>query len=293
MERHATLNNTFGIGYLMNRNNAIGMFMGLYIGDALGGPLEFTSPNTGSPVTEMIGGGVHDLSVGEYTDDGAMSSCITNAYLNYKRFAPSAITQNFKQWRNRGAFGTRDRCFDIGTVTSEALVASSNKRPYGGASSYMTDGNGGIMRMAPHILFNHNNRTMAIAEAVAGSIITHGTGSCVAYTAMLAAELYDGAEKADQSLYGKGIDKPDGSVMGCYASAWHSISHTNSFEDAVVHAVNKGGDADTVGAVTGMIAGRLYGYDAIPQRWLDNLFNCDELMSDADKLYDMGSKENT
>ena len=277
----------------MNRNNAIGMFMGLYIGDALGGPLEFTSPNTGSPVTEMIGGGVHDLSVGEYTDDGAMSSCITNAYLNYKRFAPSAITQNFKQWRNRGAFGTRDRCFDIGTVTSEALVASSNKRPYGGASSYMTDGNGGIMRMAPHILFNHNNRTMAIAEAVAGSIITHGTGSCVAYTAMLAAELYDGAEKADQSLYGKGIDKPDGSVMGCYASAWHSISHTNSFEDAVVHAVNKGGDADTVGAVTGMIAGRLYGYDAIPQRWLDNLFNCDELMSDADKLYDMGSKENT
>lgn len=277
----------------MNRNNAIGMFMGLYIGDALGGPLEFTSPNTGSPVTEMIGGGVHDLSVGEYTDDGAMSSCITNAYLNYKRFAPSAITQNFKQWRNRGAFGTRDRCFDIGTVTSEALVASSNKRPYGGASSYMTDGNGGIMRMAPHILFNHNNRTMAIAEAVAGSIITHGTGSCVAYTAMLAAELYDGAEKADQSLYGKGIDKPDGSVMGCYASAWHSISHTNSFEDAVVHAVNKGGDADTVGAVTGMIAGRLYGYDAIPQRWLDKLFNCDELMSDADKLYDMGSKENT
>ena len=277
----------------MTRNNAIGMFMGLYIGDALGGPLEFTSPNTGSPVTEMIGGGVHDLSVGEYTDDGAMSSCITNAYLNYKRFAPSAITQNFKQWRNRGAFGTRDRCFDIGTVTSEALVASSNKRPYGGASSYMTDGNGGIMRMAPHILFNHNNRTMAIAEAVAGSIITHGTGSCVAYTAMLAAELYDGAEKADQSLYGKGIDKPDGSVMGCYASAWHSISHTNSFEDAVVHAVNKGGDADTVGAVTGMIAGRLYGYDAIPQRWLDKLFNCDELMSDADKLYDMGSKENT
>lgn len=275
----------------MNRNNAIGMFMGLYIGDALGGPLEFTSPNTGSPVTEMIGGGVHDLSVGEYTDDGAMSSCITDAYLKYKRFAPSAITQNFKQWRNRGAFGTRDRCFDIGTVTSEALVASSNKRPYGGASSYMTDGNGGIMRMAPHILFNHNNRTMAIAEAVAGSIITHGTGSCVAYTAMLAAELYDGAEKADQSLYGKGIDKPDGSVMGCYASAWHSISHTNSFEDAVVHAVNKGGDADTVGAVTGMIAGRLYGYDAIPQRWLDKLFNCDELMSNADKLYDIGSKE--
>lgn len=271
----------------MQNNNAIGMFMGLFIGDALGAPLEFTDPNTGNPLKDMVGGGVHETAPGEWTDDGAMAMAIADAYIGYKRFAPGAIAQNFKQWKNNGTFGTRNYCYDIGNTTSEALSASSNKRPYGGSCANMTDGNGGIMRMAPHILFNHNNRTMAIADSVAGGLLTHGTGKCVAYSATLAAELYDGGV-ADQKLYGLGLGQDSGSVMGCYASAWHSISHTNSFEDALIHAVNKGGDADTVGAVTGMIAGRIYGYDGIPQRWLDALVQHDTLMATASKLYIMG-----
>ena len=274
----------------MQHNNAIGMFIGLYIGDALGATLEFTEPNTGSPLKDMVGGGVHETSPGEYTDDGAMSNCIAYAYLSYKRFAPGAVAQNFKQWRNSGTYGTRGYCFDIGNTTAEALSASSNKRPYGGSCSLMTDGNGGIMRMAPHILFNHNNKTMAIAESVAGGLITHGTGKCVMYSAALAEELFDGATTGNQDLFDKGIKEESGTVMGCYASAWQSVCATTSFEDAVVHAVNKGGDADTVGAVTGMIAGRIYGYDAIPQRWLDKLMQHDELLAVANKLYDMGNK---
>jgi ADP-ribosyl-[dinitrogen reductase] hydrolase len=274
---------------LMNQNNAIGMFMGLFIGDALGAPLEFTEPNTGNPLKDMVGGGVHETSPGEWTDDGAMSMAIADAYLTYKRFAPGIIAQNLKQWRNRGTFGTRDYCFDIGTTTAEALSASSNKRPYGGSCALMTDGNGGIMRMAPHILFNHNNKTMAIAESVAGGLLTHGTGKCIAYSAALAEELFDGARHGNQTLFDKGIKEESGTVMGCYASAWQSVCATESFEDAVVHAINKGGDADTVGAVTGMIAGRLYGYDSIPQRWIDALVDHDKLLATATMLYNMGN----
>ena len=272
----------------MNQNNAIGMFMGLFIGDALGAPLEFTEPNTGNPLKDMIGGGVHETSPGEWTDDGAMAMAVADSYLTYKRFAPGIIAQNFKQWRNRGTFGTRDHCFDIGTTTAEALSASSNKRPYGGSCALMTDGNGGIMRMAPHILFNHNNKTMAIAESVAGGLITHGTGKCVVYSAALAEELFDGATVGNPALYDKGIKEESGTVMGCYASAWQSVAATSSFEDALIHAVNKGGDADTVGAVTGMIAGRIYGYDSIPQRWLDALVDHDKLLATATMLYNMG-----
>lgn len=273
----------------MQQDNAIGMFMGLAIGDGLGGPLEFTEPNTGTPVREMIGGGVHNLDIGETTDDTAMAMAIADAYLTYKRFAPGVISQNFKQWRNNGTFGTRNYCFDIGNTTAEALSASSNKRPYGGSCSLMTDGNGGIMRMAPHILFNHNNKTMAIAESVAGGLLTHGTGKCVMYSAALAEELFDGATTGNQTLFDKGIKEESGTVMGCYASAWQSVYATKSFEDAVVHAINKGGDADTVGAVTGMIAGRLYGYDAIPKRWIDALVQHDKLLATATMLYNMGN----
>jgi ADP-ribosyl-[dinitrogen reductase] hydrolase len=274
----------------MDRDEALGMMVGLFVGDALGAPLEFTEPNTGTPLTEMVGGGVHNVDPGEWTDDGAMAMAIADAYIGYKRFAPGAIAQNFKQWRNRGTFGTRDHCFDIGTTTADALSASSNKRPYGGSCAFMTDGNGGIMRMAPHIVANHRNKTQAIADSVAGSIITHGTGNCVAYAAQLAAELFDGVTKFDQTLYDKGITEDNGSVMGCYAQAWNSIMSTTSFEDAIVYAVNKGGDTDTVGAVAGMIAGRLYGYVNIPKRWLDVLHQHDHIVDVAHKLYDLGEK---
>jgi ADP-ribosylglycohydrolase len=46
----------------MNQDNAIGIFMGLAIGDALGGPLEFTEPNTGDKLTEMIAGRIYGYS---------------------------------------------------------------------------------------------------------------------------------------------------------------------------------------------------------------------------------------
>lgn len=272
----------------MTLDEARGMFIGLATGDSLGASVEFMEPGTFALHTEMTGGGVHNTSPGEWTDDTAMAVCIADAYIAYKRFAPAAIAQNFRQWRNSGAFGTRNYCFDIGNTTSDALSYSTNKRPYGGSAHFMTSGNGGIMRMAPHVLANHNNKTMAIADSVAGSILTHGSSDCVAYAAQLAAELFDGAVKFDQRLYDKGIDKDNGSVMGCYAQAWNSICSTDNFEDAIVHAVNKGGDADTVGAVTGMIAGRLYGYNNIPKRWLEKLHKHDELLAMADKLYKLG-----
>jgi len=41
------------------------------------------------------------------------------------------------------------------------------------------------------------------------------------------------------------------------------------FEDAVVRAVNLGGDADTIGAIAGGLAGVYWGYEAIPDRWLE------------------------
>ena len=43
---------------------------------------------------------------------------------------------------------------------------------------------------------------------------------------------------------------------------------TDSFEDALIAAVNPGRDADTIGAVCGQIAGAYYGYTTIPERWL-------------------------
>ena len=50
-----------------------------------------------------------------------------------------------------------------------------------------------------------------------------------------------------------------------------NLLNTRSYASAVLTAVNLGRDTDTVGAVTGGLAGLAYGIDAIPPDWLDVL----------------------
>ena len=52
---------------------------------------------------------------------------------------------------------------------------------------------------------------------------------------------------------------------------------TDNFEEALIEAVNLGGDADSIGAVCGQIAGAYYGYSAIPERWLSAIKDREKL----------------
>jgi poly(ADP-ribose) glycohydrolase ARH3 len=57
------------------------------------------------------------------------------------------------------------------------------------------------------------------------------------------------------------------------AAIYSFLAHPDSFEEAVVFAVRLGGDADTIGAMTGAIVGAYHGASAIPERWLAALEN--------------------
>ena len=275
----------------MEKDKAIGMFMGLFIGDALGAPLEFMRPHEFDKVTDMIGGGVHSAEIGEWTDDGAMAMCIADAYKVKEKFAPQEIALNFKTWLKTGHFGTRDYRFDIGRTCFESIEGMSTEQPYAGRTDSRASGNGSIMRIAPVVLANHNKPNTGLGEAIAVSLMTHGNADTVHYITAFVAELY-----ADKQLdeFTHLIDaeydirKGKGSIMYAYNAAWESVDLTFSFQDALILAVNKGYDADTVGAVTGMLAGRHYGYSAIPKRWLNKLMKHDELLKMAETLYEMG-----
>jgi ADP-ribosylglycohydrolase len=64
-----------------------------------------------------------------------------------------------------------------------------------------------------------------------------------------------------------------------------TIRHFNNFEQAMIAAVNHGGDSDSTGAVTGNILGAAVGYDAIPQFFKDDLELHDVILHMADDLY--------
>jgi len=277
----------------MEKDKAIGMFMGLFIGDALGAPLEFMRPHEFDKVTDMIGGGVHSAEIGEWTDDGAMAMCIADAYKVKGKFAPQEIALNFKTWAKTGHFGTRDYRFDIGRTCFEAIENMSTEQPYQGRTDGRSSGNGSIMRIAPVVLANHNKPNIGLGEAIAVSLMTHGNADTVQYMAAFVAELYAG-KQLDEFTHlidaEYDIRKGKGSIMYAYNAAWESVDLTFSFQDALILAVNKGYDADTVGAVTGMLAGRHYGYSAIPKRWLNKLMKHDELLQMAETLYEIGGQ---
>lgn len=65
--------------------------------------------------------------------------------------------------------------------------------------------------------------------------------------------------------------KPTGYVIDTLETALACAYQTHSFEDALIRAVNLGGDADTIGAVLGGLVGAAYGYAQIPERWWNKL----------------------
>jgi ADP-ribosyl-[dinitrogen reductase] hydrolase len=65
--------------------------------------------------------------------------------------------------------------------------------------------------------------------------------------------------------------RASGYIVDTMQTVLHHFFYTDNFEDCLVATVNCGEDADTTGAIVGMLAGALYGVEAIPRRWIDQL----------------------
>lgn len=62
-----------------------------------------------------------------------------------------------------------------------------------------------------------------------------------------------------------------GYVVHTLQTALYDSLTAETAEDAIVAAVNRGGDTDTIGAVTGALAGARFGVDGLPDRWLNHI----------------------
>lgn len=85
----------------------------------------------------------------------------------------------------------------------------------------------------------------------------------------------DSAADSDPHLYGPEIHllHHAGFVRVAYRLAFWHLLHTRSFEDAVIDVVNRGGDADTNGAITGALLGAVYGESGIPPEWRERVLD--------------------
>lgn len=244
---------------------------GLAVGDALGVPVEFMDRNT-FHVTDMTGYGTYNQPKGTWSDDTSMTIATCDSIRELGKIDCKDIYDKFCRWAFSGEYTPDKVTFDIGNATAKALRTGK------GQDDYYSNGNGSLMRIIPLAFIDCGED--AVCEV---SSITHAhklsNDICVKYIA-IAKELlssktvkeivsdYDLSEIVERSVDDV---KSTGFVVHSFEAAIWCLANTDNYKDAVLTAVNLGSDTDTVAAITGALAGIVYGFDGIPKEWIDAL----------------------
>lgn len=267
------------------QNRAVAAYLGFAIGDALGATVEFMTPREITAQhgvhRDITGGGWLKLKPGQITDDTQMSLALGDTLLACNGAVDAlAVAQAFDGWM-------RTKPPDIGNTVRRNLMAfRMTGRPEAPPSEHDA-GNGAAMRVLPVALatLGHDPAQVELALQRQGHITHHNAVSdaaCTALTGMVqgwlrglpVSETAEGPVTrlvTDYPVFHfrkKRIENPSGYVVETLQAVLQAVFDTGSFENCLIDVVNRGGDADTTGAMAGMLAGARYGLDAIPERWL-------------------------
>ena len=297
----------------------LGSLLGLATADAVGVTLEFKTPGTFEPITDMVGGGPFGLQPGQWTDDTAMALCLAESLIDKQGFDAADQMARYVRWYEDGHLSSTGICFDIGNTVRAALHKFQRTGdPFAGSTDPYSAGNGSIMRLAPVPMFYARDPARAIDQSGQSSRTTHGAATCIDacryfgglltgalrgdtkaelltayYTPapgywqahpLETTELHEVASGSFKERQPPAIQGSGYVVKSLEAALW-AFYHSDSFEEGCLLAANLGNDADTTAAVYGQLAGAHYGLAAIPQRWLDKLALRATIVSMAEDLY--------
>ena len=290
------------------RDRALGAFLGLAVGDAVGTTLEFSRRDVQPRLKDMVGGGPFGLPPGGWTDDTSMALALADSLATCGTLDCHDLMDRFVSWRREGEYSHTGRCFDIGMTIQAALERYERTGdPVAGSIDPWSASNGSLMRLAPVALRFWTDRARLGRAAAQQSRTTHGAeeavDACRAFADMLADAIFGKprpdvlAPKAFQvapaisEILGGSWRKrardeiqSSGYVVDTLKAAIWSVARTGNFRNAVLLAANLADDADTVAAVTGQLAGGIYGLSGIPTHWLDQLAWKDRLVDTAERL---------
>lgn len=299
---------------MVRQDRAEGVLLGLACGDALGRPVEGWSADRidreYGTLREFVGDGVHGRPSGAVTDDTQLAIVLARSLAERGGFDRDDFVARLLEWYESQSFG-------IGATTTEALrrigdgvppeEAAERARRVKPVGEKAT--NGSVMRCAPLAIAYADDRGELQAASRESSRVTHADPRCVHGCAVLdltiasalagadaplEVALADLSDDAPRELTERLTPVPDGVdpahlvpsndvVETLRTSLYHALT-ADDFETAIVGAVNEGGDADTLGAVAGAVAGARFGGDALPDRWLSTLERREEVERLANRL---------
>lgn len=292
--------------------------IGLAVGDALGVPVEFRSRDSlqFSPVTDMGGYGTHHQPPGTWSDDSSMTFCLMESLIN--GYDLQDMGQKFQDWFYKKYWTPHGQVFDFGNATAAAIkrLREGYAPQTCGGIHEGDNGNGSLMRILPLAFYIHDKpitERFAIVRDV--SSITHGhfrsVLSCFIYLELVIdllhnrdketayeqmqkrvnqfissqdwnpkeVQLFDRILKIDISMLPMEQVSGSGYVLHSLEASIWCLLHETSYEESVLKAVNLGDDTDTTAAITGGLAGLVYGFTEIPSHWIEQLARLHDVLA--------------
>lgn len=283
---------------------------GLVIGDSLGVPVEFEERDN-YILDDMIGYGTYHQPPGTWSDDTSLTLALME-HLGEKSNL-SILMDKFVAYREGylTPFGYCFD-IGIATNEAIEIYLSGILPEACGGKDERYNGNGALMRISPlvFLLIKMSNLVEQVELIKKYTRLTHGHPRSIAasiiYLFLLKELLFNYSlpevlnsvqikleeifsqnseyleeyenhfkEIFDEEFYHKSREeiKSTGYVVDTLKACLWCIGTTNSFKDAVLKAVNLGEDTDTIGAITGTLAGAKYSLASIPKEWIEKLAN--------------------
>lgn len=309
--------------HLLKRNIVLDSIIGFAIGDAFGVPVEFNEREyvKSLNLSEMISGS-HNVEKGSWSDDTSMIIATMDSIINKNgNIDYKDIMDNFIKLVDNGKFTSLGYAFDVGNTITKSLnkYKETKNELDSGCSDVMDNGNGSLMRILPvsiYCILNDLSNEEIIKVINKTSSLTHSHEisklGCLIYTIYLKEIIksknklkafetiinydYSNYSKDSLKVYNRLLKddfldikekdiKSTGYIVDTLESVIYSINSSNNYKDAIITSVNLGYDTDTIGALTGGVAGILYGVQDIPDNWLNDLAKKDYLIEYSSKFY--------
>jgi ADP-ribosyl-[dinitrogen reductase] hydrolase len=274
-------------------SRAQGCLLGQLAGDALGGMVEFQTPedirrNYPGRIRELADGGRWDTLAGQPTDDSEMALMLARMLAEQGRYDAEEARKVYQFWLD-------SRPFDCGNTVYVGLRGRPNSD---------SQANGAMMRISPLGIFGAKYDLQQVAAwAQQDAALTHPHPVCLQANALfamaIARAISSGIGSQDlfwqietwaaemkvedalwQSILGASTAPPSdyvhqqGWVLTAFRNALWQLLHASNLEDGVTDTVMRGGDTDTNAAIAGALLGAVHGRDLIPVQWVETLLSC-------------------
>lgn len=293
------------------RDRFLGALLGLAVGDALAAATQFRKQGSFVPVGDVLGGGPFDLPRGAWSDDTALALCFADSLLEKDSFDPRDQVARYTRWQQEGYLSATGQCVGISAGTARALAMAKWRRQlFSGSHDPAQMEPDVLSRVAAAVMFFFADPEQAVSQAGEGARTTcqappaiegcrllaaflHGALSGKSKDALLSpppelldlttlrTSVVDVAKRAQASE--SRIPKTNTLPDVLQAAVW-AFRTTTSYREAVLRAVNLGGNSDVAAAVCGQLAGAHYGVGAIPGTWRKSLIQQDLIEALADRL---------